>query len=77
MHILYKNNFINFSNNFYIKKNLNKILPTNKNQSMSMERLFGIVLQQEGYDLSNSVQGDHFYSEMNTHNFKKKIFNRR
>ena len=44
---------------------------------MSMERLFGIVLQQEGYDLSNSVQGDHFYSEMNTHNFKKKIFNRR
>lgn len=58
------------------EKNFNKILPTNKNQSMSMERLFGIVLQQEGYDLSNSVQGDHFYSEMNTHNFEKIFFNR-
>ena len=42
-----------------------------------MERLFGIALQQEGCDLSNSVQGDHFYSEMNTRNFEKKFFDRR
>ena len=59
------------------ENNFNKILPTNKNQSMSMERLFGIALQQEGCDLSNSVQGDHFYSEMNTRNFEKKFFDRR
>lgn len=60
-----------------LKKNdFNKILPINKDQSMAMERLFGIALQQEGYDLSNSIQGDHFYNPMSTSNFEKIFFDR-
>lgn len=59
------------------ENNFNKILPTNKNQSMAMERLFGIALQQEGYDLSNSVQGDHSNNPLNTSNFEKIKLNRK
>lgn len=58
------------------KNNFNQILPNNKNQSMAMERLFGIAFQQEGYDLSNSIQGDHFYVPMDTPGFEKILFNR-
>jgi len=58
------------------KNNFNQILPNNKNQSMAMERLFGIAFQQEGYDLSNSIQGDHFYVPMDTPGFEKISFNR-
>ena len=59
------------------ENNFNKILPTNKNQSMAMERLFGIALRQEGYDLSNSVQGDHSNKPLNTSNFEKIKLNRK
>ena len=37
---------------------------------MCMERLFGIAFQQEGYDASNSIQGEHFKQNLK---FSKKI----
>ena len=40
---------------------------------MCMERLFGIAFQQEGYDASNSIQGEHFTTPFETLNFKKKV----
>ena len=42
------------------KNKFNRILPTNKVQQMCMERLFGIAFQQEGFDVSNSIQGENF-----------------
>ena len=59
------------------KKNFSKILPTNKLEQMCMERLFGIAFQQEGYDASNSIQGEHFSTPFETLNFKKKFFKRK
>ena len=44
---------------------------------MCMERLFGIAFQQEGYDASKSVQGDHFSTPFETPNFKKKFYKRK
>ena len=55
------------------KKRFHNILPTNKLEQMCMERLFGIAFQQEGYDASQSVQGEHFTTPFETPNFKKKI----
>ena len=40
-----------------------------------MERLFGIAFQQEGYDASNSVQGEHFSTPFETFNFEKSSSN--
>ena len=59
------------------KKKFNKILPTNKLEQMCMERLFGIAFQQEGYDASNSVQGEHFTTPLETLNFQKNFFKRK
>ena len=59
------------------KKGFNKILPTNKLEQMCMERLFGIAFQQEGYDASNSIQGEHFTTPFETFNFKKRFFKRK
>ncbi len=59
------------------KKRFHKILPTNKLEQMCMERLFGIAFQQEGYDVSNSVQGEHFSNPFKTFNFQKKFYRRR
>ena len=59
------------------KKKFNKILPSNKLEQMCMERLFGIAFQQEGYDVSNSVQGEHFTTPFETINFQKKFFKRK
>ena len=59
------------------KKKFHKILPKNKLEQMCMERLFGIAFQQEGYDASNSIQGEHFAVPFETSNFKKKFFKRK
>ena len=59
------------------KKRFHKILPTNKLEQMCMERLFGIAFQQEGYDASNSIQGEHFTTPFETLNFRKKFFKRK
>ncbi len=59
------------------KKRFHNILPTNKLEQMCMERLFGIAFQQEGYDASESVQGDHFTTPFETPNFKKKFYKRK
>ena len=59
------------------KKRFHKILPKNKLEQMSMERLFGIAFQQEGYDVSKSVQGEHFSTPFETSNFKKKFYKRK
>ena len=42
-----------------------------------MERLFGIAFQQEGYDASKAVQGEHFTTPFETPNFKKKFYKRK
>ncbi|MFZ3054057.1 MAG: hypothetical protein WA099_11700 [Sulfuricurvum sp.] len=56
---------------------LNKILPTNKNEQMAMERIFGIALMQEGYDfVNNSLQGDQLANQLDTSRFNKIILNR-
>ncbi len=59
------------------KKRFHKILPTNKQEQMCMERLFGIAFQQEGYDVSKSVQGEHFNTPFETSNFKKNFYKRK
>ena len=59
------------------KKRFHNILPTNKLEQMCMERLFGIAFQQEGYDASKSVQGEHFTTPFETPNFKKKFYKRK
>ena len=57
-----------------IQKKFDKILPTNKIEQMCMERLFGIAFQQEGLDVSNSIQGENFNTKFIWHvrmiNFK-------
>ena len=58
-------------NNFY------KVLPTNKLEQMCMERLFGIALQQEGLDVSNSVQGENFSTTFDTQKFEKIFYKRK
>jgi len=77
-YLRFKNN--DFDYGFYIKlykKRFHKILPTNKLEQMCMERLFGIAFQQEGYDASNSIQGEHFTTPFETLNFQKKFFKRK
>ncbi len=59
------------------KKKFNMILPTNKQEQMCMERLFGIAFQQEGFDVSNSIQGEHFTTPYETSYFKKKFYKRK
>ena len=59
------------------KRNFHKILPTNKEQQMCMERLFGIAFQQEGYDSTVSVQGDNFKTPYKTSTFEKVFFKRK
>lgn len=59
------------------KKNFHKILPTNKEQQMCMERLFGIAFQQEGYDCTQSIQGDNFKKPYKTSNFEKIFLKRK
>jgi len=60
-----------------MNNNFDKILPTNKEQQMAMERLFGIAIQQEGFDLSNSVQGDNFRTNFSTPDFEKFFYKRK
>ena len=57
------------------KRAANKILPTNKLEQMCMERLFGIALQQEGFDSSNAIQGENFSTTFDTQNFEKIFYN--
>ena len=59
-----------------IQKKFDKILPTNKIEQMCMERLFGIAFQQEGLDVSNSIQGENFTTKFDTPKFEK-IFHKR
>ena len=58
-------------------KAANKILPTNKLEQMCMERLFGIALQQEGFDSSNAIQGENFSTTFDTQNFEKIFYKRK
>ena len=60
-----------------MNNNFDKILPTNKEQQMAMERLFGIAIQQEGFNLSNSVQGDNFRTNFSTSDFEKFFYGRK
>ena len=60
-----------------LDKNFNKILPTNKLEQMCMERLFGIALQQEGFDSSNAIQGENFSTTFDTQNFEKIFYKRK
>lgn len=57
--------------------NLHQILPTNKSEQMAMERIFGIVLAQEGLDISlSTLQGDHQKGTLDTSRINKIILNR-
>lgn len=58
-------------------KGFDKILPTNKLEQMCMERLFGIALTQEGYDVTTSIQGNNFEVPLENHNLKKIIAQRK
>ncbi|NMN67996.1 hypothetical protein VP91_00011510 [Candidatus Pelagibacter ubique] len=60
-----------------IQKNFDKILPTNKIEQMCMERLFGIAFQQEGLDVSNSIQGENFNTKFDTPKFEKIFYKRK
>ena len=57
--------------------NFDKILPTNKEQQMCMERLFGMAFQQSGFDVSNSIQGENFTTDFDTLKFKKNFYKRK
>ena len=57
--------------------NFHKILPTNKIQQMCMERLFGIAFQQEGLDVSNSIQGENFSTSFVNDKFEKTFYKRK
>lgn len=59
-----------------IKKKFNKILPKNKIQAQGMERLFGMAFQQEGLDVTNSLQGDINETKLQKKYAEKKFFNR-
>ena len=60
-----------------IAKKFDLILPENKLQQMAMERLFGIALQQEGVDITNSIQGDHFIANLANDYIEKKFYRRK
>ena len=60
-----------------LENNFDQILPTNKKQQMCMERLFGIAFQQEGYDLSNAIQGENFNTNFDTPKFEKIFYKRK
>tara|TARA_Y100000389_G_C17378336_1_gene472909 strand:- start:164 stop:922 length:759 start_codon:yes stop_codon:yes gene_type:complete len=60
-----------------LKNNFDKILPTNKDEQMCMERLFGIAFQQEGYDTSNAIQGENFNTKFDTPKFEKMFYKRK
>lgn len=62
--------------NSLIKKRFNKILPKNKLQAQGMERLFGIAFQQEGLDITNSIQGDVNDIKFHKKYVEKNFFNR-
>jgi len=57
--------------------NFHKILPTNKIQQMCMERLFGIAFQQEGLDVSNSIQGENFSTSFENDKYEKTFYKRK
>lgn len=59
-----------------INKKFDKILPKNKIQAQGMERLFGIAFQQEGFDVTNSLQGDINNKKLQKKYAEKKFFNR-
>jgi hypothetical protein len=59
-----------------IKKKFDKILPKNKVQAQGMERLFGIAFQQEGLDVTNSLQGDINNTKLHKKKAEKLFFNR-
>jgi len=63
--------------NRLIAKKFNLILPENKLQQMAMERLFVIALQQEGVNLTNSIQGNHFMTNLSDDYIEKKFYNRK
>lgn len=63
-------------NNLY-KNNFYKIMPKNKIQQMTMERLFGIAFQQEGYNAACSIQGEHFSTPHETDHLTKKFLKRK
>lgn len=52
---------------------LSNILPTNKVQQMTMERIFGLALGQEGYDISNGALIGNSYSENLSDDFLVKL----
>lgn len=57
---------------------LSSILPTNKVQQMTMERIFGLALGQEGYDISQGALIGNSYSENLSDEFLVKfILNRK
>jgi len=58
-----------------IKKKFNKILPKNKIQAQGMERLFGMAFQQDGLDVTNSLQGDINERKLQKKYAEKKFFN--
>jgi hypothetical protein len=59
------------------KGGLAKVLPSNKIEQMGMERIFGIALAQEGYNIINqSLQGNHLKGNLNKSRFNKYILNR-
>ena len=45
-------------------KKLDLILPTNKNESQAMERVFGMALHHEGYDVSCPKMRPHYYKKI-------------
>ena len=44
---------------------------------MCMERLFGIAFQQEGLDVSNSIQGENFSTSFENGKFEKTFYKRK
>lgn len=59
-----------------IKRKFNKILPKNKIQAQGMERLFGIAFQQDGLNVTNSLQGDIKNTKLHKKYAEKYFFNR-
>lgn len=58
------------------QKGLDTVLPENKSEQMAMERIFGIALMQEGYDVSDSLQGEHTAVDLATERFEKILLRR-
>lgn len=52
------------------------ILPSNKLQQMGMERVWGIVFAALGYDVTQSVQGNHFSTPLDYNGINKIILAR-